>query len=500
MASDPVQRLSAAVMDGLPGHVDRPGYDRRAVRTGVVHLGIGAFHRAHQAAVFDRILHEDPRWGVLGASLRSPSVRDQLEPQDGLYSLTEREGETERVRIVGAVQGVRVGPEDPRALVEAMAGPEVHLVTLTVTEKGYKLDPSSGLLLETDPDVVADLADLSQPRTAPGFLTSALQLRRERGLPPFTVLSCDNLPHNGARVRSAVLAMAERHELRLRDWVGEHGAFPASMVDRIVPATTPEDIRRVATRLGVIDEGAVKTEPFTQWVVEDAFAGERPPLEEAGVQITADVRPWEEAKLRLLNGAHSSLAYLGALAGCEFMHDAVARPTFGRFLEALWDEAATTLHPPPGLDVPSYRQALKSRFANAALQHRTRQIALDGSQKLPQRLLAPIADRLAQGRSVDALSLGVAAWMRWQVGRDDAGIAYTVDDPLAPRTQALAQAAAGAGGRALALALLGVEQVFSPDLANSRPFQEALALHLDRLLNSGAEAAAALFQVSRQPE
>jgi fructuronate reductase len=491
MAADPLERLSHRTFDRLPGDVARAGYDRRAVRTGVVHLGIGAFHRAHQAAVFDRILHEDPRWGVLGASLRSAGVRDQLAPQDGLYSLVEREGEGERVRIIGAVQGVAVGPEDPQALVEAMAAPDVHLVTLTVTEKGYKLDPASGVLLESDPEVAADLADLSRPRTAPGVLTAALQLRKARGLGPFTVLSCDNLPHNGARVRSAVLAMAERVEPGLHEWLRVGGGFPASMVDRIVPATTPEDVDRLSARLGLLDQGMVKTEPFTQWVVEDAFAGERPPLERAGVQLTTDVRPWEEAKLRLLNGAHSSLAYLGALAGCEFVHEVIARPTFARYLERLWDEAATTLRPPPGLDVPSYRGALRGRFANAALQHRTRQIAMDGSQKLPQRLLNTLRDRLSEGRSIEALSLGVAGWMRWQLGRDEAGRDYTVDDPLAPRTQPLAQAAAGGGGRALATALLGVEQVFSPDLAASAPLQEALAGHLDVMLSDGAEAAVA---------
>ena len=491
MGSDARPRLSNATLARLPADVERPGYDRSAVRTGVVHLGIGAFHRAHQAAVFDRILHEDARWGVLGASLRSPGVRDQLASQDGLYSLVERDGEAERIRVIGAVQGVLVAPESPRALVEAMAGPDVHLVTITVTEKGYKLDPASGELLDADPDIAADLRDRSHPRTAPGFLTAALQLRRERGLAPFTVLSCDNLPHNGARVRSAVLAMAERIDPRLHEWLSDHGAFPSSMVDRIVPATTSDDVIRLAVRLGVRDEGMVKTEPFSQWVVEDAFTGERPPLERAGVQITSDVGPWEEAKLRMLNGAHSSLAYLGALAGGEFMHEVIARPAFAGFLERLWEESATTLRPPERLDIASYRQALKARFANAALQHQTRQIAVDGSQKLPQRLLNPITDRLPEGRSIQALSLGVAAWMRWQVGSDETGRSYLVDDPLASLTQPRAQAAAPGGGRALAMTLLGVEQVFSPVLAKNCSFQDSLARHLDRLLNGGAEAAAA---------
>lgn len=485
-------RLSAATLGRLPAEVRRPVYDRGAVRTGIVHLGIGAFHRAHQAVVFDDLLAGgDARWGVLGASLRSPGVRDQLAPQDGLYTVRVREGEGEAARVIGAVRDVLVAPDAPQRLVEAMAGPETHLVTLTVTEKGYKLDPASGALLTEDAEVAADLRDPERPRTVPGFLFAALKLRRERGLPPFTVISCDNLPANGRRVGAAVLAYAEAVNPGVRDWIQARGAFPSTMVDRIVPATTPEDVAQLAERLGVVDEGVVKTEPFTQWVVEDRFAGPRPDFAAAGVQLTADVAPWEEAKLRMLNGAHSALAYLGALSGAEFMHQAVARPVFARYLDRLWDEAAETLHPPPGLDLAAYRRDLCARFCNAALEHRTRQIAMDGSQKLPQRLLNSIRDRLAAGHSFEALSLGVAAWMRWQAGRDERGQAYPVDDPLASRTRALLESAEGQGGRAKAKALMSLSEVFSDDLRASEPFLNSLGDHLDRLWSQGAEAAAA---------
>ncbi len=426
------ERLSNATLAGLPAEVERPGYDRRAVRTGVVHLGIGAFHRAHQAVVFDDALRSgDLRWGVLGVSLRSPGVRDQLNPQDGLYSVIVRDGGTDRSRIIGAVQGVLVAPEDPAAVVAAMSSPDVHLVTLTVTEKGYRLDPASGGLLTADPDVAADLADLSKPRTAPGFLVAALAGRRRAGLPPFTVVSCDNLPHNGARVRSAVLAMAEAHDAGLAEWIAAEGAFPQTMVDRIVPATTPEDIAVQAAALGARDEGMVKTEPFTQWVVEDRFAGPRPDFAALGVQLTAEVAPWEDAKLRLLNGAHSSIAYLGGLAGHAFVHKVVAVPGFKAFVERLWNEAGTTLNPPPGLDIPAYRRDLMARFSNPSLQHRTRQIAMDGSQKLPQRLLATITARLDENQPIEALALGVAGWIKWQEGVTEAGERFTIDDPMA---------------------------------------------------------------------
>ena len=445
-------------------------------------MGLVLFH-----PVFDDALRSgDLRWGVLGVSLRSPGVRDQLTPQDGLYSLVVRDGVTDRTRIIGAVRGVLVAPEDPAAVVAAMASPDVHLVTLTVTEKGYRLDPVSGGLLTDDPDVAADLSDLSKPRTAPGFLVAALAERRRSGLPPFTVVSCDNLPHNGARVRSAVLAMAQAHDPALAEWIAADGAFPQTMVDRIVPATTPEDIDARAALLGARDEGMVKTEPFTQWVVEDSFAGPRPDFAALGVQLTAEVAPWEDAKLRLLNGAHSSIAYLGGLAGHAFVHEVVAIPPFRAFVERLWDEAETTLNPPPGLDIPAYRQALMARFSNPSLQHRTRQIAMDGSQKLPQRLLATIAARLDDNQPIDALALGVAGWIRWQEGVTETGERFTIDDPLAATLAGALAEAVTATDRVRAVSSL--TGIVSPRLASDERFTRTVARHLDGIAIQGVEA------------
>ncbi len=480
------RRLSNATLVGLPAQVERPGYDRSHVRIGVVHLGIGAFHRAHQAVVFDDALRSgDMRWGILGVSLRSPGVRDQLQLQDGLYSVLVRDGEIERIRIIGAVQGVRVAPEDPEAVVEAMASPEVHIVTLTVTEKGYHLDPASGSLIETDPEVVADIANPGAPRTTPGFLVAALARRRQRGLPPFTVVSCDNLPHNGARVRAAVLGMAGRIDPALADWIAQAGAFPATMVDRIVPATTPDDVASLAARLGLEDPGMVKTEPFTQWVIEDRFCGPRPDFAALGVQLTDAVAPWEDAKLRLLNGAHSAIAYLGGLAGHAFVHQVVAEPPFAAYVERLWDEAETTLKPPPGLDVVAYRRDLMARFRNPALQHRTRQIAMDGSQKLPQRLLAPIADRLAARQGIEALALAVAGWMRWQDGVTDEGRAFKVVDPLAT---AIGSRLAGVGEPAArARALIGFETIVPSALARQPRFEATVVRAVLQLAEAGVE-------------
>jgi fructuronate reductase len=484
-----VTRLNDAALKGLPAGVARPAYDRARVKTGVAHLGIGAFHRAHQAVVFDDALASgDLRWGVLGASLRSPGVRDQLNPQDGLYTLVVRDGADEHLRVIGAGRGVLVGPEDPAALVAAMADAEVHIVTLTVTEKGYRLDPATGDLLLDDPDVAADLADISAPRTAPGFIVAALQARKAAGLKPFTVISCDNLPHNGQRIRAGVLAMASRIDPALAAWIEAEGAFPQTMIDRIVPATTPDDVARLTARLGVEDQGMVKAEPFTQWVIEDWFAGERPDFAAFGVRLTDAVEPWEDAKLRLLNGAHSAVAYLGALSGYEHVHEAVAVPAFRAFIEALWDQAQTTLNPPPGLDLAAYRDELMARFSNSAVMHRTRQIAMDGSQKLPQRLLAGAAERLTAGQGVEAMALGVAAWMRWQEGVTESGEAVVVDDPLAARTAELI--AASENDEAEVRALLTLSAVFPTALATDRRFVEAVTGAFLSLREHGAVEAA----------
>jgi fructuronate reductase len=484
-----VTRLDDAALAGLPADVARPAYDRAAVKTGVVHLGIGAFHRAHQAVVFDDALASgDLRWGVLGASLRSPGVRDQLNPQDGLYTLVVRDGTEEHLRVIGAGRGVLVGPDDPATLVAAMADVDVRIVTLTVTEKGYRLDPATGDLLLDDPDVAADLADISAPRTAPGFIVAALQARKAAGLAPFTVISCDNIPHNGKRIRAGVVAMARRVDPALADWIEAEGAFPQTMIDRIVPATTPDDVDRLTARLGVEDRGMVKAEPFTQWVIEDWFAGERPDFAAFGVQLTDAVEPWEDAKLRLLNGSHSAIAYLGALSGHEHVHEAVAVPAFRAFIEALWDEAQTTLNPPPGLDLAAYRAELMARFSNSALMHRTRQIAMDGSQKLPQRLLAGAAERLEAGQGIEAMALGVAAWMRWQEGVTESGEAVVVDDPLAARTAELI--AASENDEAEVRALLSLSAVFPTTLANERRFVDAVTGAFLSLREHGAVEAA----------
>ncbi|MGP7795539.1 mannitol dehydrogenase family protein [Sphingomonas sp. CLY1604] len=469
----------------LPVGIVRPDYDRTKVRRGVVHLGIGAFHRAHQAAVFEAALASgDLRWGVTGVSLRSTKVRDQLTAQDGLYTMLVRDGAQVAAQVIGAVREVLVAPENPAAVVAALADPDVHLVTLTVTEKGYKLDRATGRLQGDDAEVAADLTDLAAPLTAPGFLVAGLRARRAAGRPPLTILSCDNLPHNGSLLRAAVLAMAAAHDPALHDWIAESCAFPATMVDRIVPATTPADVAAWQLQTSLEDQALVKTEPFLQWVVEDRFCGPRPDLTALGVQLTDTVAPWEEAKLRLLNGAHSAISYLGGLAGFEVVHEFVALETGRAVVEALWAESAATLTPPAGLDLVDYRRALMARFANAALRHRTRQIAQDGSQKLPQRLVAPILARRTAGQEFDALALAVAGWMRWQDGRDDAGGSFAIEDPLADRLTCALAGSTTAGEKVAAL--LAIDAIFPADFAGDPVVGERLRYWLDRLDREGA--------------
>nr|WP_156172064.1 mannitol dehydrogenase family protein [Aurantiacibacter gangjinensis] len=471
----------------VPPEARTPCYDR-AQPCGVLHLGTGAFHRAHQATYFDALLSAGHNgWMICGASLRSPAVSRQMNPQDGLFTVLIRDGGEEQVEIVGSVAEVMVAPENPSALVSALAHSDVALVTLTVTEKGYCLDPATGALNLDDEGVAGDIADIASPQTAPGFLVAGLAARKAAGIAPFTVLSCDNLPDNGKRTREAVLTLARAVDPALATWIEDEVAFPCSMVDRIVPATTEEDLDNFESATGLRDEALVKTEPFTQWVVEDDFCNRRPPLDEVGVQMTNDVASWELVKLRLLNGAHSALAYLGGLAGHHYVHQAMAAPGFSRLVEALWDEAEATLKPIDGFDAKNYRAQLAQRFTNSALEHRTHQIAMDGSQKIPQRWLNTIRAYREADRGVPkALVMALAGWMHWQAGKNDAGETHIVDDPLAARTAAALREAAGDRMREVAN-LLGISAIFGEAL----PADNAFVQHLTEAYCSIGETSAA---------
>ena len=460
-------------------------YDPALADIGIVHLGVGAFHRAHMADYTDAVLAKgDQRWAILGASLRAADTRDALKDQDFLYTLAKSDESGERCRVIAALRGVLVAPENPQALVEAMCLPSVKIVSLTVTEKGYCHDPATGELNDQHPDILHDLANPDAPRSAPGFLVEAIRARKARGLPPFTVLCCDNLPANGRTLAKVVTRLAALRNPALGDYVAATIAFPATMVDRIVPATTDADRARIAAATGLEDRWPVVTEAFSDWVIEDHFPQGRP---DWAARFVTDIAPFETMKLRLLNGAHSSMSYLGYLAGHETVADCMQDEALTHFVSHLMNvEVTPTLSVPPDTDVSAYKQALLARFRNPGLRHRTWQIAMDGSQKLPQRLLGTIRDRLKQGAPIAGLALGVAAWMRYVTGIDETGGAIDVRDPLKDELRARADAA-GLNAEKLAPALLGIDKIFGRYLPADQRFTTAVTSALDSLIRHGSK-------------
>ncbi|WEJ13649.1 mannitol dehydrogenase family protein [Sinorhizobium prairiense] len=481
-----LMRLSRKTIDRLPHTVKRPDYDLGPVTVGIVHLGIGAFHRAHQAAYTDALLSENPSWGICGVSLRSPETRDALQPQDGLYTLAVQDGEGSDLSVIGSVVELLCAPEDPEAVLRRMADPATRIVSLTITEKGYCHNPATGTLDEGHPDIVHDLANPARPRSAIGFIVEAISRRVSAGIAPFTLLSCDNLPGNGHVLKRIVMQFAELRDPALAAVI-RNVASPSTMVDRIVPATTDGDRSAVAAAMGLEDAWPIMTEPFRQWVIEEDFPLGRPAWEKAGALFVQDVSAFEFMKLRLLNGSHSTLAYLGYLAGAETVADAMSLPGMEALVEGLMrHEVSPTLPELPGFDLPAYRAELLQRFRNPALRHRTWQIAMDGSQKLPQRLLGSIRDRLHAEAGYDRLALGVAAWMRYARGLDEAGRPIDVRDPHAARIAGLAQGIDEPDR--IVDAFLTMTDVFGTDLPASAPFRAALIKALDGLLRNGSAA------------
>jgi fructuronate reductase len=491
-----MNRLSFATLADVPVGVVKPFYDPRKIGVGIVHLGIGAFHRA-QSAIYsdDALALEGGDWGICGVSLRSPDVRDRLAPQDGIYTAVEKSPAGVRRRIIGSVREVLFLGDERAAVQARLAAASTRIVSLTITEKGYCHDPATGRLNFAHPDIAHDLADAGRPNSAIGLIVAAFDARRRSNGAPLTVLCCDNLPHNGALVRELVLAFAEARDPQLAQWLREQARFPSTMVDRIVPATTDSDIAENDSALGLHDAAPVAHEPFKQWVVEDNFAAGRPAWADVGAQLVADVAPFESMKLRLLNGSHSAFAYLGFLAGHEFVYQVAAQPEFVAYMRALMrDEVAPSLRLPAGVDVAAYQSALAERFGNPALPHRTQQIAMDGSQKIPQRWLATVRENVAAGRPIDRLALGVAGWMRYVAGIDEAGREIKVSDPLAARFATVAAMHRG-DVPALAHALLGIREIFGDDLPVTPQFTAKVvawlvALHAEGAARTVARAAA----------
>ena len=438
--------------ENLPAAATLPAYDRAAKRIGIVHFGLGAFTRAHQAWYTDAAMGaHGGDWLIAGVSLRSPDVAQQLNPQGGLYTLAEKSGAGSALRVIGSIAEVIVAPEDPARIIDLIAAPTTHIVTFTITEKGYCRAANGAL-----------------DRAAAGegsvyrFLRDGLARRQAAGLGGLTLLSCDNLADNGHQLKHLLGEYLAAHDPALGAWAVQHCTFPCSMVDRIVPATTQADRAEVEAALALRDEGVVMTEPFSQWVIEDAFAGPRPAWDAVGAQIVANVAPYETAKLRMLNGAHSALAYLGLESGYSFVHEAIADQRLRAVAEAIMrQEAAPTIQSAPGMDLGAYADALIARFANPALNHRLIQIAMDGSQKIPQRWLATLAENQRAGRECPAIMTALGAWLR-HVRGDNVAQWGTVDDP---RAAELADAWARYGEQGITAAVFGTGGMLASDWA-----------------------------------
>jgi fructuronate reductase len=478
--------LSLRTLADLPPAVVRPAYDPTRVRVGILHLGLGAFHRAHQAVYTDDILARDPRWGICGVSLKTPRAIAPLAEQDGLYTVLTKGSEATAPRVIGALREMRFAGADRAELVARFSDPRIPVVTATVTEKGYCHDPATGALNRAHPEIVHDLAYPDAPVSVIGLLVAGLAARRAAQAGPLTFVCCDNLPHNGRMVEFLVAEFAGERDPELAGWIRANVAFPCSMVDRIVPATTPDDVAEAERLLGVHDAAPVAAEAFGQWVIEQRFAGPRPAWEDAGAQFVADVAPFETMKLRLLNGSHSTLAYLGFLLRHDYVWAAAGDPLLARLVERqMAQEIAPTLHMPAGTDVTAYCRQLMQRFRNAALPHRTQQIAMDGSQKLPQRLLGTVRDRIAAGASWAHLALAVAGWIRYASGTDEAGAPIAVADPLAEDFARIVRDARGDAGP-VADGFLDLKSVFGAELVAHYAFREAVRGNVIALFRDGA--------------
>jgi fructuronate reductase len=420
--------LSQAALATLPADIAVPAYDRSSVTPGIVHLGVGAFHRAHQAVFIDDCLGRgETDWGIIAASMRSADTRDALAPQDNLYTYCERDGKTETLRIIGSILEVLVAPEDPARLIDRLCDPRVRIVTLTVTEKGYLANLSERTLLRDHPDIRHDLDNPDMPRSIHGTLLAAIRRRRAAGALPLTLLSCDNLPSNGKVLQALLVEFAGLRDPDLGVYIAKNVSCPCAMVDRIVPATTDPDRAGVAERLGVTDAWPVVAEPYFRWVIEDRFPHGRPRLEESGVEFVADVEPYEHMKLRMLNGAHTAIAAIGQITGLATVADVYGDPRVRRFIDRYWQEIDPTLS--PAVSGGKYVEGLRQRFANPSLQHRAVQIASDASQKVPQRILAPLGELLDQGKAHGAVILALALWIRSCAALNERGEPITLRDP-----------------------------------------------------------------------
>jgi len=487
-------RLSSQSLRSCRGIFQKPAYNPADHGIGILHLGLGAFHRAHQAVYTDTALAKcGGDWRSVGVSLRHKDVRNQLSPQNGLYTLAIKDGRDTDYKIIGSIADILHAPSNPAAVLTILGRKNIKIVTLSITEKGYCLHPATNRLNREHPDIQHDMINPEAPRSAIGFLYYGLKARFQTHQSPLTIISCDNLPSNGRILEALLGQFADGKDPALTEWIKNNIAFPCTMVDRIVPATTPKDRADFTAATGLIDEGLVKSEPFTQWVIEDRFATIRPEWEIAGAEFVPDVTPYEVAKLRLLNGSHSALAYLGFLGSYTFIHEAMDNPDFEAFVDHLMKkEAAVSLGKSVGLNLIQYADKLKIRYKNTALQHKTYQIAMDGSQKLPQRLLETIRHNIKNNLPCEACSLAVAAWIRYVSGTDENGTEIIIQDPLADKFKVITQRCKN-DPQSLVEACLSITDIFGHDLPYHTDFKKKVIFWLNHLMNEGSKQTISYF-------
>jgi mannitol 2-dehydrogenase len=480
--------LNARSLMSLAADLAVPSYDRTALRTGIVHFGVGGFHRAHEAMYLDRLMAggEALDWAICGVGVMPADqrMRDVLNAQDGLYTLVVKSPDgTLSAQVIGSIKEYLYAPDDPWAVVEKMASPDVRIVSLTVTEGGYNFNAVTGEFVADNPDVQHDLQPGAAPKTTFGLITAALARRRERGIPSFTIMSCDNIQGNGHAARRSFVAFAALLDEDLGAFVEDHVAFPNSMVDRITPVTTDEDRDEVRKRFEVEDAWPVVCEPFTQWTLEDVFPLGRPPFEHAGVQVVADVEPYELMKLRLLNASHQALCYFGYLAGYRFVHEVAQDPLFAGFLLAYMDREATpTLEPVPGIDLDAYKHELIERFSNAQVKDTVARLCAESSDRIPKWLLPVIRHNLETGGEIRLATAVVASWARYAEGTDEQGRPIDVVDRLRDTLVAAAQRQHDEP-----LAFLANRDLFG-DLIDNERFVTAYRSALSSLHTNGSRA------------
>lgn len=488
------KRLSLSTYEQLPSNVIRPKYDLAEHKAGIVHIGIGAFHRGHQAVFTDdAIANGGGNWRIVGVSLRSANVSEQMNPQNGLYTVTAKSKQQQETRLIGSIEKVIVAPQNPAKVLALLASSSIKVLTLTVTEKGYHYNMAEHALAEENADIQHDIAHPTSPVSMPGYIVAACVMRMKKinENNKLSIISCDNLPENGEVTRKVVTDLAAKIGPDLVTWITKNVSFSSSMVDRIVPAVTAQNKASMHTNLGMQDEAMIETEMFKQWVVEDNFCTPIPDWQSAGVLFVDKVESYEKLKLRTLNGSHSALAYMGVLLGYKWIHEAIADPLLLSTIQRLMTkETGPSLRAPSALDLPLYQQAIIERFQNDEIAYATQQVAMDGSQKMIQRIFAPIADNIANGKndsSYCVMLAVVAAWMLYLRGKDEAGDTYEIKDPLADKLHSIALENEH-DPQAYVLALINDCDVVPKVLGESAQFNKALITTLTLIQKNGLGA------------